>query len=834
MLNGGPLNAVGFDLPTTYHDVRPANLRGEPPQPGAPNWLAAVDQDWNGSDDVLHLWQFHVDWSFPQRSVVTGPLDIVVAPFVTPTAGIPQLGTAQKLMPQGEGLMSPLQYRNIHGVESLWANHTVSSSGVTGIRWYELRGLNSTPFIYQQGTHQPDAKYRWLGSLAVDHDGNMALGYSVSSASMYPAIRYAGRLATDPLGTLPQTETSLVEGTGSQNGLGGLWGDFSAMSVSPESDCTFWFTTEYYTSTGRDWQTRIGSVRFPSCLKKPQGSLTGTVSSAFTGQPLALAQVKASRSPTQVYETRSDAAGHYGFRFLPVGTYTLTALAYGYLPANVANVVIVTDTGTLRNIVLNPAPQHVISGVITDADFGVPLWATVHVYGYPFNPPTATVQSDPETGFYSLTVLGGQSYALDVEAPLHAHEERDVLELSSSRTENFALSAITTTSGLIGLVRDPYTKQPLAGAQVAIDTDEDWLGTTDSQGYFQILGVPSGVYTITARYPAAEPLYTETTLTNIPVLTGTATYRVIDLLTSRLDFAPASLSQTLLFGTVVTDDAALMITNTGLSTLTYQLAVPPTLAAPTLLPYPHHGGPDPFGYLWRSSAAPDGPQFDWIDATNGQPLNFSVNGEVNVTLPFSFTFYGVTSTQLRVGMNGAVLFNTTSGEIGSQNHAITDTLTPDYFIAPFWAGLTNNSGSVYTTVIGTAPQRQFVIEWHDVQVWLDYVTFELVLFENGDILYQYLDTSFYRWGEMLNDGRIASVGLRGLDSTQSLPYSFLAPRVPNYFAICFTLSSDSTACRVRNRLPWLANSPVSGDLAGGITSTIVVQSSLECGDPGSA
>ena len=75
-----------------------------------------------------------------------------------------------------------------------------------GLRWYEVRNPNGTPTVYQQGTFAPDATYRWMGSIAMDHVGNIALGYSVSSSSLHPAIRFTGRLAGDPLGTMTQGE----------------------------------------------------------------------------------------------------------------------------------------------------------------------------------------------------------------------------------------------------------------------------------------------------------------------------------------------------------------------------------------------------------------------------------------------------------------------------------------------------------------------------------------------------------------------------------------------------------------------------------------------------
>ena len=105
-----------------------------------------------------------------------------------------------------------------------------------------------------------------MGSIAMDRKGNMALGYSVSCSQTYPSIRYVGRLAGDPLNTLPQGETELIAGSGSQTSTHYRWGDYSAMAVDPVDDCTFWYTQEYYeTTSDRGWQTRIGSFKFPGC-----------------------------------------------------------------------------------------------------------------------------------------------------------------------------------------------------------------------------------------------------------------------------------------------------------------------------------------------------------------------------------------------------------------------------------------------------------------------------------------------------------------------------------------------------------------------------------------
>lgn len=262
MMNG-TLSEVHFDLSISYFGLLPSHLRGTLPPSGSPGFFLSAGI--NTPDTRLNLWKFHVDWGNPASSTFTGPTVLTVGSYSYPSFSVPQLGTSQRLDTIGLRLMMQLQYRNIGGTESLWANHTTASGGVTGVRWYEIRNPNGAPTIYQQSTFQPDSNYRWLGSLAVDRDGNMAIGYSLSSSSTYPAIVYAGRLASDPLSTLSQGETRLIAGTGAQTDYD-RWGDYSAMSIDPTDNCTFWHTNEYYETTGLNWQTRIGSFKFPSCL----------------------------------------------------------------------------------------------------------------------------------------------------------------------------------------------------------------------------------------------------------------------------------------------------------------------------------------------------------------------------------------------------------------------------------------------------------------------------------------------------------------------------------------------------------------------------------------
>ncbi|MFL5731842.1 MAG: hypothetical protein ACJ78Q_01475, partial [Chloroflexia bacterium] len=275
------------NLPATYQEIDPGDDSFLPsdldgpllPPAGSPNYFAT-----RAGANNLKIYKFHVDWSVPANSTFTGPTVLPTAPFneLCPTTSscVPQPGTTVGLDGLGDRLMHRLAYRNFGDHESLVTNHSVDlGTGQAAVRWYEIRNP-SVPVIYQQGTYAPDTVNRWMGSVVMDAGGDMALGYSVSESSTvtYPGIRYTGRLAGDPLGTMPQGEATLMNGSGSQTGTASRWGDYSMMSVDPSDDCTFWFTTEYMPTTGgAPWQTRIGSFRFPSCQSPtPTPTVTGT------------------------------------------------------------------------------------------------------------------------------------------------------------------------------------------------------------------------------------------------------------------------------------------------------------------------------------------------------------------------------------------------------------------------------------------------------------------------------------------------------------------------------------------------------------------------------
>ena len=203
--------------------------------PGAnePNYFSYFN-DWSSlTQQYLKLWEFHVDWDNTANSTFSEGFSLVTAPFNSSLCNairgrcIPQPGTSIQLESLSDRLMFRLQYRNFGTYQTMVTNHTVNvdGSGHAGIRWYELRNTGSGWTIYQQGTFAPDSSERWMGSIAMNSHGDIALGYSVSdNIATYPTIRYTGRLAGDPLGQMTTGEQTIINGSGSQTGSAARWG----------------------------------------------------------------------------------------------------------------------------------------------------------------------------------------------------------------------------------------------------------------------------------------------------------------------------------------------------------------------------------------------------------------------------------------------------------------------------------------------------------------------------------------------------------------------------------------------------------------------------------
>jgi hypothetical protein len=239
---------------SAYGSLLPANSYATKASKG-PDYLVSLE-------DTSHIgvWQYKVNWKHPKKSRFTQTPTLVQVDPYQPAGEIPL---------KGGSAVDSLSDRPMYALQqapdgTLWFNHSVTVNGQAGVRWYQVDVSGKTPTIVQQSTFAPkDGLSRWMGSLAVDNVGNMAVGYSIASSSAYPSINYATRQANDKKNTLT-AEGNIVEGTGSQTGTS-RWGDYSQMSLDPTDHCTFWYTQEYYLATGGDWQTQIASFKFPSC-----------------------------------------------------------------------------------------------------------------------------------------------------------------------------------------------------------------------------------------------------------------------------------------------------------------------------------------------------------------------------------------------------------------------------------------------------------------------------------------------------------------------------------------------------------------------------------------
>jgi hypothetical protein len=310
MVAGGPANAIAFTVPLagvgdSYSFVA-ANFRtGDLPPAGRDEMLLAVDASIPGATlTQVHARFFHVDFVTPANSTLgvganhTPNAEITVNPFVqawtaTTYRLVPQQGTADKLDTLGDKIMTPVVYQNRAGTESLWANQTTIlnfPNGPTAVSWYQFDVTGgtfpATPAQQQEWTNGGDGLFRWMGSIAVDASGNTAIGYATSSSSMFPGIRYAGRLVSDPPSNLGQGEATMFTGTGSQTGTNGRWGDYSMTTIDSSDNMTFWTVGEYYTTTSSfNWHTRVGKFQFPGGTPTPTATASATATATATGTP---------------------------------------------------------------------------------------------------------------------------------------------------------------------------------------------------------------------------------------------------------------------------------------------------------------------------------------------------------------------------------------------------------------------------------------------------------------------------------------------------------------------------------------------------------------------
>ncbi len=455
----------------TYDDsLLPADLDsvGTPPPSGQQElFLGSID---NGVP-YIYQYLFHVDFKTPSNSTFTGlggSMPIAgVAHFDLACGGIeaciPQRGVSDLLDSLGDRLMYRLAYRNFSGDHQTWlVNHAVIAGSSVGERWYEFRAPeNSTSLsVYQQGTFAPDSNYRFMGSIAMDSAQDIALGYSVSSSSLYPSISFTGRVPGDALGTM-EAEASLVAGSGSQTDTGDRWGDYTNMAIDAADDCTFWYTNQYYMVTGTfDWSTRLASLKFPGCGGPPppnfsisaspsslsiaQGNQgTSTITTTISGGFNSAITLSASGVPsgtTVSFNPNPIPAPGNGSSTMTItvgagtatGTYPITVTGNGGGIQQNTTVTLTVTAQQLPNFTISASPSSVtiqpgnqgtstitatisggFSSAISLSASGAPSGTTVSFNPNPIPAPgagsstmTIMVGSSTPTGTYPITVTG--------------------------------------------------------------------------------------------------------------------------------------------------------------------------------------------------------------------------------------------------------------------------------------------------------------------------------------------------------------------------------------------------------------------------------------------
>lgn len=345
MLAGDPTaSMVMFDLPSSSEGPLSADCDSEFPAAGAPCPVCYL------TSSTVKLYDFTVNWATPTASTFVNTATIPISMFGTMGSGntVTQKGTSQKLDAfSRRGIMFRMPYRKFSTHSSMLLNTTVNSGGVAAIRWMELRYINNSWSLYQEGTYAPgDGHHRWMGSIAMDVNGNIALGFSISSSNMFPSIRYTGRLNGDPLGEMTIAEKGIINGGGSQTNSDGRWGDYSAMAADPSEPGKFWYTQEYYSMTSNsNWKTRIASFSFSNAFS--------TVASA-SPNPVCMGD-----STTLTVNAYGGSGSYtYNWSSIPAG-FTSALQSPKVAPMDTTKYICVTSDGTLtRNDTVKVNVQH--------------------------------------------------------------------------------------------------------------------------------------------------------------------------------------------------------------------------------------------------------------------------------------------------------------------------------------------------------------------------------------------------------------------------------------------------------------------------------------------
>ncbi|MFZ5635760.1 MAG: proprotein convertase P-domain-containing protein [Pseudomonadota bacterium] len=329
-----------------FQELTPSTFYGTTAEPSGRKQIIARHRDdeahdgasANGTQDFIELFELTLDWNTPANSSIATLPRVAITEFnswfrdYSTFATVPQPGSTSRLDPIREVLLNQLVYRNMGTHESivgtLATNQNAARTGTvvdSGVRWFELRKVGTGNWtLHQEGTFSPgdSQTHHLMGTIAMDKDGNIGLGYNVtkeSTPTKYATLGYTGRTPSDPAGVMSLGENEVAAGAAVESS--GRWGDYYQMTVDPVDDCTFWFVGMYRPSGS--WQTRIQDFKFPSCGGAATFAVSGTIATSG-GAGISGVNVSAGSA-----STTTNASGAYTLN-LANGTYTLTPSLSGY------------------------------------------------------------------------------------------------------------------------------------------------------------------------------------------------------------------------------------------------------------------------------------------------------------------------------------------------------------------------------------------------------------------------------------------------------------------------------------------------------------------------
>ncbi len=421
MVAGNPVTPIGFftDRPSgfTLQNTVGADVDGSlnPDANSKPVLFRHRDDEINpgtpdNTKDFLEYFELDINFSSPASSTMSGPVRIDIAEFDSHLCSLgivgcfAQPGTTVRLTAINQMMMYRVQYRRFASYESILMNFVTDVNGADlgGIRWCEVRKTTGSWFLYQEGTFAPaDGLNRWMGTIAQDKFGNIALGYAVTSGTKFPSLRITGRKLNDPLGQMTEPEIEVATGSNRSNST--RWGDYFHLTVDPVTDENFWLNGMYSTGT-QDWRTRVAHFKFNNCLNPFNSSATTNQNvTCFGGNDGSVSAAPNGGTGPFTYQLNGGAAQSSNvFTGLTTGTYNITVNdntgCSSVASATVTEPAQISISETVQNVLCNASNNGTITVTASN---------TVGAVTYQLNsntPQSSNVFNNLTAGAYTITV----------------------------------------------------------------------------------------------------------------------------------------------------------------------------------------------------------------------------------------------------------------------------------------------------------------------------------------------------------------------------------------------------------------------------------------------